>query len=163
MKAAALLLFLASSSQVLLDEPFQVPAGEWRYVPLVLRQMPVVVDYEFRVVSGKSTVRVTVLNQEGLDRLKKGDREALESDSFRMEGRFSRPLTLPDDYAVVLENGRGGPVTVKLRISVDFSGRGSPQARYLSPQRQFAVIVISATVFLGILIYSARKLRGAMR
>jgi hypothetical protein len=33
----------------------------------------------------------------------------------------------------------------------------------LSPERRFAVIVISATVFLGIVFYSARRLLGVMR
>jgi len=161
--AALLLLWLAAGSQVLLDEVFHVPAGEWRYVPVILKQPPVTVDCDFRVISGNGAVRVVLVNQDGLDTLRGGDREPLGAGAFAQQGQFSRLVNLPDEYAVVLENGGRGQVDVRLRVSLDFSARGRPRAQVLSPERRFAVIVISATVFLGIVFYSARKLLGVMR
>jgi hypothetical protein len=163
MSALALLLLLASGSQVLLDEVFQVPAGEWRYVPLVLKQPPVTVECDFRVLSGDSVVRVALVNRDGLENLRQGDRQPLHSGAFRQQGRLSRLVSLPDEYAVVLENGGRGPAGVRLRVSLNFSERGRPQARYLSPQRRLTVILISVTIFMSIIIYSARKLLGAIR
>jgi hypothetical protein len=163
MSVAALLLFFAATSQLLFDDVYQLPAGEWRYVPVTLNQPPVLVECSFSVISGNSTARVTLVNREGLDQLKQGDREPLGSGKFQREGGFSRLVIVPDEYAVVLENGTGGPAAVRFRVSLDFSARAGPQVRYLSPERRFAVIVISATVFLGIVFYSARKLRRAMR
>jgi len=163
MSAAALLLFLAVSSQELVDEVYQVPAGEWRYVVVTLNQPPTMVEATFRVISGNSTARVTLVNREGLDQLKQGDREPLGRQKFQREGGFSRLVTVPGEYAVVLENGSGGPVSVRFRVSIDFSARGGPRVSYLSAERRLAVIVISATVFLGIVIYSARKLRRAVQ
>ena len=164
MSAAALLvLWLAAGLQVLLDEVFHVPAGEWRYVPVILKQPPVTVDCGFRVISGNGAVRVVLVNRDGLDTLRGGDREPLGSGTFTQQGQFSRLVNLPDEYAVVLENGGRGQVDVRLRVSLDFSARGRPRAQVLSPERRFAVIVISATVFLGIVFYSARKLLGVMR
>jgi hypothetical protein len=64
---------------------------------------------------------------------------------------------------VVLENGSAGSTSVKLRVTLDFSERGRPQARYLSRERRLAVIAISLSVFFGIVFYSAKKLLGAMR
>jgi hypothetical protein len=163
MMAAALLLWFASGPQVLLDEVFEVPASEWRYVPVVLKQPPVTVDADFRVISGDGAVRVTLVNREGLDHLRQGDLEPLRSVPFQQQGKFSRLVSVPDEYAVVLENHGHGPATARLRVSLDFSVRGLPQARTLSPERRFAVIVISSTVFLAIVLYSARKLLGVMR
>jgi len=160
---ALLLLLLAPGSQVLLDEVFHVPATEWRYVPIVLQQPPVLVQCEFQVLSGSSTVRVTLVNRDGLDQLRHGDREPLGSGAFVTSGEFSRLVSVADSYAVVLENGRGGPAAVRLRVSLDFSERSRLQARYLSPQRRVVVILVSAMVFLSIVIYSARKLLGAIQ
>jgi hypothetical protein len=69
----------------------------------------------------------------------------------------------PDEYAVVVENGGVGPVSVMLRVTLDFSERGLPQARYISPERRLSVIGISLTAFLVVVIYSARKLLAATR
>jgi hypothetical protein len=163
MSAAALLFLFAYNSQTLLDEVFQVPAKEWRYVSATLKQVPVAVEYDFQVISGTGEVRAALVNREGLDDLKGGDREPLGSGPFAQQGKFSRVVNAPDEYAVVLENSGRGPASVRLRVSLDFSESARQRAKYLSPQRRFAVIVISATVFLGIVSYSARKLLGATR
>lgn len=161
--AALLLLLLATDSQTLLDEVVDIPPGEWRYVPVVLNQPPVTIEYEFHVISGDGAVRGALVNQEGLDDLKKGDRDPLGSGAFDRQGSYSRLIRVPDEYAVVIENGGHSRAGVRLRVSLDFSEQGRPQARYLSPQRRWAVIVISASVFLAIVLFSARKLLGAMR
>jgi hypothetical protein len=163
MNRALLLLLFAGGPQTLLDEVFQVPAKEWRYVPLSLKQPPVTVECEFHVISGNSAVRVALVNKDGLDELRQGNRESLGSGGFGQQGRYHHLVTVPDEYEVVIENGGRSPAGVKVRVSLDFSEHGLQQARYLSPERRFAVIVISATVFLAIVIYSARKLWGGVR
>ena len=88
--AALLLLWLAAGSQVLLDEVFHVPAGEWRYVPVILKQPPVTVDCDFRVISGNGAVRAVLVNRDGLDTLRGGGREPLGSGAFAQQGQFGR-------------------------------------------------------------------------
>jgi hypothetical protein len=163
MTFAALLLLAAAGSQPLLDEVFQIPASEWRYVPVDLKKPPVMVQGEFRVISGNGRVRVVLLSRAGLDQLRQGDREPMGSGTYQSQGAFNRMVNVPDEYAVVLENSSRGPVRVQLRVSLDFSERARPQVGYLSPERRFAVIIISLSVFLAIVIFSARKLREAMR
>jgi hypothetical protein len=163
MNIAALLLLFAPGSQTLTDEVFQIPAREWRYAAMALKQVPVTVDCEFSVMSSTGAVRVVLVNGDGLEELKQGDRDTLGAGHFARQGAFSRVVSVPDEYAVVVENGGRGPVSVRLRSSLDFSGRGQPQARYLSPARRLAVIAISTTVFLAIVSYSARKLLAALR
>lgn len=164
MSFAALVLLAAAGSQVVLvDEVFRIPASEWRYAVVPLKQPPVTVQGDFRVVSGNGGVRFVLVNRAGLDRLRNGDREPLGSGVYQPQGTFSRMVTVPDEYAVVLENGSQGPVGVKLRVSLDFSGRAGQQVRYLSPERRFVVIIISLSVFLAIVIFSAQKLRDVIR
>jgi len=163
MNAAVLLALFAPGSQTLTDEVFQIPAKEWRYVDVAVKQVPVTVDCEFNVISGTGAVRVELVNAEGLNDWKQGHRDTKDSEAFAGQASFSRLISVPDDYAVVLENSGRNPASVRLRVSLDTSGRGLPQARYLSPQKRLAVIAISATVFLAIVSYSAKKLLTVMR
>jgi hypothetical protein len=162
MSAALLLLLLASDAQTLFDEAVEVPPAEWRYASVVLKQLPVNIEYEFHVISGDGAVRAALVNQEGLDNLKKGSRDPLGSGAFQKQASVSRLISVPDEYAVVIENRGPGRASVRLRVSLDFSGR-RVQVRYLSSERRWAVIAISASVFLGIVLFSARKLMGAVR
>jgi len=161
--AALLWLFFAAEQQTLLDEVVQVPPADWRYVQVTLKQPPVTIHYKFHVISGDGLVRVVLVNQDGLDAVKQGDRDPLREGRFETQGTFSRLISVPDEYAVVIENRGPSRANVRLRVSLDFSEQGRPQARYLSPERRWAVIAISASVFLAIVAYSARKLLGAMR
>ena len=162
MTAALLLMFFAADAQTLLDEVVEVPSNDWRYAQVVLKQLPVTIEYEFQVISGDGAIRAALVNLEGLEDVKKGDREPLGSGAFQRQGNFSRLIGVPDEYAVVIENRGPGRASVRLRVSLDFSER-RVQVRYLSSERRWAVIGISACVFLAIVLISARKLLGAMR
>jgi hypothetical protein len=163
MTAAFLLALFAPESQTLTDEVFQIPAKEWRYVDVGVKQVPVTVECEFHVISGTGAVRAELVNAEGLDDWKQGHRDTAGSGAVAGQASFSRLITVPDDYAVVLENSGRSAASVRLYVSLDASGRGLPQARYLSPQKRLAVIAISATVFLAIVSYSAKKLLTVIR
>jgi hypothetical protein len=162
MSPALLLLLFAVDSQTLMDEVVEVPPSDWRYAQVVLKQLPVTIEYEFQVISGDGAIRAALVNQEGLEDVKKGDREPLGSGAFQKQGSFSRLIGVPDEYAVVIENRGPGRASVRLRVSLNFSDR-RVQVRYLSPERRRAVVGISASVFLAIVLISARKLLGAMR
>lgn len=161
MSAAALLVLVAPGSQTLTDEVFQIPAKEWRYIAVTVKQVPARVDCDFRVISGAGAVRVALVNADGLDDWKRGNRNATGAPA--PQGGFSRVVSVADEYAVIVENGGRGDASVRLRVSLDSSGRGQPQAKYLSREKRLAVIVISATVFFAIVSYSAKKLLGAVR
>jgi hypothetical protein len=163
MSATALMLLFLLDSQTVTDEVFEVPAKEWRYVAVTLKQVPVTVTGDFGVISDTGAVRIDLVNGDGLDDLKQRSRAPLGSGAFARRGMFRRAVRVPDEYAVILENRGPGPARVRLRLSLDFSGEGQPQARTLSPQRRLAVIAISATVFLAIVSYSARKLLPLVR
>jgi len=163
MNAALLLALFAPAPQTLTDEVFQIPAKEWRYVDVAVKQVPATVRCEFRVISGKGTVRVELVNAEGLDDWKQGHGETKGVGAYGTAAGFSHVIRVPDDYAVVIDNGGRDTAGVRLRVLLDTAESDQPRPMYVSSERRFAVIAISAVVFLAIVTYSAKKLLTVMR
>jgi hypothetical protein len=162
----AVWLLLAATAQIeLFDDVVPIPAGEWRYVDVMLNQQTATVDCTFQVISGGSVVRAGLLNREELLRMKGGQgREFLKITPAGKDGRFRHPVRVPGQYAVVADNREGRePARVRLRVSLDFSHRSPTQAQYLPAHRQMAVILISLAVFFAIVTFSARRLFRAIR
>ena len=156
------LLFLAASSTsvVLVDELYQIPANEWRYVEVSLEQQPALVSADYRAETGAKDMRLALLRREDLERLR-GDRAHgwLAETDAGPTGRLRFRVRDPGEYAIVVDN-RGGdaPAAVHLKVGLDFgTGRG-PEVTVLPPRRQLAVILISFAVFFGIVTWSARRL-----
>ena len=172
MTAFAWILFLAASTSVeLVDEVYQIPAGEWRYVEIELKQRPALVSASYQVLSGWRQVRVALMRREDLERLR-GDQPhgVLEVTATGPAGQLDYLVHRPGAYAVVLDNQPGPlglpgkPTTVHLRVRLDFGENPGPEVTGLSPERQLAVILVSFAVFFGIVTFSARRLlRGIKR
>ena len=163
MNAAILVALFAPDLQMVANEVFQIPAKEWRYVDVPVKQVPVAVRCEFQVLSGNGAVRAELVNADGLEEWKQGHQDAKASGILGAKASFSRVVTAPDSYAVIVENRGREPLSVRLYVSLDSSERARPQARYLSLERRVTVIGISAIVFLSMVSYSAKKLLSAMR
>jgi len=161
---AALVLALAGpAAQTLTDEAIQIPPRKEAIRIMNLEQVPVRVECEFHVLSGANGVRAVMVNAEGLDSWKRGNRDAAGAGSFVRQGGFNRVVSVPDDYAVIVENAGAEMANVRLRVALDYSERGLPQAKYVSTARRVTVVLISTTVFLAIVGYSARRLWGLLR
>jgi hypothetical protein len=159
MSFAALLLLFAPASQVLVDEVFEIPASQWRFAPVTPAHTPARLECDFRVVSGNAPVRVVLMDGEEFRRLKAGDRELLDPAEPALRGTLARLVSASEEYDVVVDNGQaGGPIRVKLRVT-----EYRLLVNQLSPERRFAVIVISVSVFLAIVIFSGRRLLRAVR
>ena len=157
---ALLLLAASSTSVVLVDELYQIPANEWRYVEVSLQQQPALVAADYRAEGGAKDVRVALLRREDLERLR-GDRAHgwLAETEAAPTGRLRFRVRDPGEYAIVVDNrGGDGPASVYLKVSLDFGQGQGPEVTTLSPRRQLAVIFISFAVFFGIVSWSARRL-----
>src|ERR1022692_3886834 len=65
---AALLFLLAASSRVdLIDENFEIPASDWRYVPRALTQQPAMLNCVFQSDRPDARVRLVLLSQADLN------------------------------------------------------------------------------------------------
>lgn len=161
------LLLLAATHVDLVDEVFRIPAAEWRYVELGLRQKPAFVSADFEVRSGSPRVRLALMRREDLDRMR-GDRPygVLIATDPAPSGRLRFQVREPGEYVLVIDNrsDTDHPAEAHLRVALDFGAQTGPAVTRLSPQRQLTVIAISFAVFLGIVSYSARRLlRGIKR
>jgi hypothetical protein len=153
MTAALFLLLALFARGDLVDETFEIPANDWRYVPRPLTQQPAMVDCVFQADRPDAQVRLVLLSQSDLNEWRAGrDHEEIASTPAGRRGTLRMPVHEADTY-VVIENAAAKTVRVRLRVYLE-----QPQVRYLSRGRQLAVIVISFGVFFAIVSVSARKL-----
>jgi hypothetical protein len=156
---AALLFLLAASSRVdLIDENFEIPASDWRYVPRALTQQPAMLNCVFQSDRPDAQVRLVLLSHADLNAWRVGrDHEEIATTPAGPRGTLRMSVHDADTY-VAIENRAPQPVRVRLRVFLE-----QPRVRYLSRGRQLAVIVISFGVFFAIVSLSARKLLKAIR
>ena len=160
MIAPACVLLLAASTRVdLVDEVYQIPTGEWKYVELDLHQQPASVSATYQLQSGSGPVRLALLTREDLEHFRNNaDHGVLVVTPPGKSGAFNYRVRRPGEYVIVVDNrGTTQPASIHLTVNLDFARRG-PDVTQLTPQRQLAVIVISFAVFVGIATYSARRL-----
>jgi len=156
---AALLILLAVFSHVdLVDETFEIPAHDWRYVPRPVTQQPAMVDCVFQSDRPDARVRLVLLSHADLNAWRVGrDHQEVAATPAGPRGVLRMSIHDLDTY-VAIENRAPQPVRVRLRVFLE-----QPNVRYLSRSRQLAVIVISFGVFFAIVSLSARKLLKAIR
>jgi hypothetical protein len=158
----AALLPIAAAASDFIDDIHQIPAGDWKYVDVPLHGHPAHISAGYEVLSGSGHVRMALMLREDLQWMDSDPGSILATPEGR-RGFFTDPVRRVGDYVIVLDNREGRrPATVRLHVSLDFSGIGSDVGR-LSPRRQFTVIALSCVGFLGIVSFSARRLRKAMR
>ncbi len=143
----------------LVNEVYQIPPREWRYVELALNQKPARVFARYSVEAGSHEVRVALMRHEDLDRLREGlPHGVIDESGTGAAGSLVTRVRGPGDYVLVVDNQADVTAAVHLYVSLDFEvPRGSDVTR-LSRDRQLAVIVISFAVFFGIVTWSARRL-----
>ncbi len=158
------MLLAAPASVELVDEVYQIPASQWRYVEIALKQQPALVSATFQVLTGSQQARIALMRREDLERLRGGQPHGvLAVTPVASHGNLSCYVRWPDDYAIVVDNRATQPSAVHLRISLEFGGSPGPAVTRLSPRRQLAVILISFAVFFGIVTFSARRLWRAIK
>ena len=162
--ALAGILLAAPTSVELVDEVYQIPAYQWRYVEIGLKQQPALVSATFQVVTGSQQARIALMRGQDLERLRDGQPHGVMTVTpLASQGNLSYFVHSPDDYVIVVDNRAAQPSAVHLRIWLDFGGGPGPAVTRLSPRRQLAVVLISFAVFFGIVSYSARSLWRAVK
>jgi hypothetical protein len=161
----AWILLLASSTLVdVVDEVYQIPANDWRYVEVGLKQKAAVVHAHYTVESGQPKVRLALLRSEDLERLRAGMPHGIVDETEPGgSGAFVPHARGPGDFVVVVVNEGDVPAKVRMRIWLDFGAFSETQVTLLSPRRQFTVILLSFATFFGIVTWSARRLLRGIR
>lgn len=163
---AALLLLLTAATRVELfpSQTIEVPARDWGHFEIDLRQQPAMVEAAFTVESGTQRVRMALLRRGELERLRGEDSAGvLAMTETARSGSLRYQVREPGDYVMVLDNrAESRPATVRVNVWLDFARPTSPAVVQLSSGRRLAVVLISCALFLGVAIFSARRLRRAM-
>lgn len=150
-----LFLLAAATRLQLVDEPFDIPARDWRYVEaLGLHQRVATLIAGFQVKSG-GAVRLLLMTREDVDRMSEGKpNEAIRSAGPASSARLIYAVPQPGDYVLVVDNrDNSAPARVHLSVWLDF-----PRVTGISPQRQLTVILLSFAFFFGVVTWSARRL-----
>src|SRR6266508_2132447 len=162
----ALWLWLAASATrvELVDEVFRIPASDWRYFGVAIKQHPVRVSANFEVQSGDGAVRIALLRDDDLDSLREGrPHGVVATTELSSAGTLLHQVRTPGQYSIVIDNTGKIPAKVHLRVALDFSEKSGPQVGYLPRERQLAVIALSFAIFFGIVFFSGRRLLRATR
>lgn len=146
-------------------QPFRLAAGDFRWIPLTVRQTPAAVDCHFEVLEGEATVHVELLPMREFRLFDRGmDHDTLAVTPEGRNGDFRRIIDVSGQYAVVVVNGkRGPPATVSLQVRTSVNPDAKDIARTLSPERRLTVILISFGFFFVTVTWSAWKLIRSMR
>jgi hypothetical protein len=160
----AVLLLMASSSIVdIVDEVYQIPAEQWKYIELPPTEKPAILHAWYSVESGPPEVRLALMRRADLERLRQGlNHSVIETTPLAATGAL-QPSILPSiqgagDLVVVVDNRGEAPSHVRLRVYLDYAIRRGPEVTRLSRERQLTVILLSFATFFGIVTWSARRL-----
>lgn len=164
MTVLACLILLASSTRVeLVNELYRIPANEWRYVEISLKQQPALVLAGYRSETGVRDIRLALVRKTDLERLR-SERPfgILASTPAGPEGRLEFHVPEPGQYALVVDNAGDREEGVRVDVSLDF-GRRHPGVTMLSPSRRLTIVLLSFGTFFGIVAWSARRLLRATK
>jgi hypothetical protein len=155
-------LLAASAATELTNEVEIIPAGDWKFIDVPLHQKAARVTASYEVLSGSSRVRMALMLREDLERMSSDLPGSILATSEGVRGYFTDPVRRVGDYVVVLSNQDGKETArVRLRVDLDFGSAGN--IGQLSARRQLTVVAISCVAFLGIVAFSAQRLRKAMK
>jgi hypothetical protein len=167
MIALASFVLLAAATRVeLVDDVYQIPPAEWKYIEVNLRQNPARIDAGFNVQSGSETVRLALMTRAALEDLRAElPHGLLAVTAPGKSGAFHFRVRQPGDYVLVVDNrtARARAAAVRVHVALEFAGPAGPLVTYLSPRRQVTVIVLAFAFFFGVVTWSARKLLRAAR
>ena len=105
MLSLACFLLLAASRVQLADEVYQIPASEWRYVELALKQQPATVMARYDVMAGPPKLRLALLQREDLEKLRAGaPHSVIDVTREAARGALDYPVLERGDYVLVIDN-----------------------------------------------------------
>jgi hypothetical protein len=142
----ALVLAAITGRTELLDETFQVPRSQTRALTVELRDRPVTVEVDFKVISGRSGVRVLFLTSDNAKRFEDGHAlEVLAQTDYAGQGRFRYLVGAPGEYRILLDNRLEGrePAEVKVKIALLTSSYDTFLPRRLPERKRQLVTAVA--------------------
>lgn len=138
---------------------------DYRWVQVVVRRVPTLIDSSFEVVTGAPSVHVELVSERDFRQFSRQlPYEALESTATGRSGRFHRLMETPGHYRVLIRNRQGAaPVAVSLVVHTEVDPRKDDVSAGATPLRRFMAILAGLMVFSGTVTWSGRRLVRAWR
>jgi hypothetical protein len=161
---------LAASSITRPDEPPGEPGQvfvlqDYRWVPVIVKRTPTVIECSFEVVNGSPTVHAELLSDDDFRSFAhRGEYEALAETSTGASGGFTHIIETPGRYRVLVRNDRGAaPVAVSLMVKSTVDPAPSSLSKGISSTRKAVVILASLSIFAATALWPGRRLIRAYR
>ena len=138
---------------------------DYRWVQVVVRRIPTLIDCSFEVVTGAPSVHVELVSEQDFRQFSRHlSYETLEATETGHSGRFQRLMETPGRYRVLIRNRQGAaPVAVSLVVHTDVDPQNDSVSGGVTPLRKFVVILASLMIFSGTVMWSGRRLIRAWR
>lgn len=138
---------------------------DYRWVPVVVRRIPTLIDCSFDVVTGSPSVRAELVSERDFALFaRQRPYETLESTETGRSGHFQRLMETPGRYRVLIRNRAGAaPVAVSVVVRTEVDPQTADVSASVSPLRRFVVILASLMVFSATVTWSGRRLLNAWR
>ena len=160
---ALLLAAAGSGSGSDSNQAIRLDAGEYRWWPIYVRQVPTQVNCRFEVLNGAQTVHAELVPQDQFRAfIRRRNYEKLVTTGDAKNGSFSQIITARGNYAVVIINEKNAPTAV-VSLSIETTINPSAgRARTLPPRRRLTVILVSFAIFFVSIGWSGWRLIQAM-
>lgn len=160
----ALALFLISAAESPGGQAYRLGAGEYRWLPIVVKQTPASVEVKYEVLKGGPTVHAELLAIEDFQNFNRGKshRSIIDTDNAKL-GSFRKIVVVPGQYRLILVNAPGGAVaTVSCEVHTEANPKGGVSTELPTSKRIF-IIFCSFLVFVSTVTFSGVRLVKAMR
>jgi hypothetical protein len=138
---------------------------DYRWVQVVVRRIPTLIDCSFQVVTGAPSVHVELVSEQDFRQFSRRlPYETLEATETGHSGRFQRLMETPGRYRVLIRNRQGAaPVAVSLAVRTEVDPQNGDVSAGVTPLRRLVVILASLMIFSGTVMWSGRRLLRAWR
>jgi hypothetical protein len=132
---------------------------DYRWVPVVVRRIPTLIDCSFEVVTGAPTVLAELVSEGDFRQFSRNHPyETLAATPAGRSGRIQRLVETPGRYEVLIRNSPGAaPVPVSLAVHTEVVSQNNVLTG-VTPLRRLVVILTSLMVFSGTVMWSGRRL-----
>lgn len=157
-----MIAFLLLASTTLFDQAVTVSRAQTRGMRLEVNEIPATLEVAHEVRSGKSGVRVVLLDKDAYERFERGKaHEALAATGYRAKGQFRHYLTAKGEYRVLIDNTLEGRTPAEVHIRITLTPQAAP--RTLPAAKRRAAVFWSLFGFCAVGGLSGWKLVSAVR
>ncbi len=152
-------MLLLALLAVLLDHTLDVPAGRWKAIDVKVAHRGTTIDCSVEAQPDSARVDALLLTRSDALRFEQGRSvRPLVQTGFQNASRIRHAIAEPGDYILMIDNRLEGRGSTKVAVKIDLWSMNGVEPITLPPRRRYLVVASSVLFFLGVVMYSAKKL-----